>query len=319
MKKHDTSVRYKARPRPAAFTLIEVLVVVSIIALLVAILLPSLQRARRQARWTACLNNLHQISVALYSYQADFKTVPKWQLYDEQRADGLALWVQGLRGFGHPTRLGMLYPRYVGKNENVFYCPDAATNGLLNKGTENKTARSLYPWSNWGTDLGWAYGSYEYRPRYYFPASGKPVWVGANYDTAKNARLSIAGDGFAGAWDAFGPFPAHSPIREAPKMLYYNVAYMDGSARPSKDHLKTSAGGGGQEFATRAGPPSQQKPFYVNAAREGGVGTTRLPPEYTPLRPGPENEPLPTDRQKREQILASTNHIDRGWTFFDRR
>lgn len=51
------------------FTLIEILVVVAIIALLISILLPSLTRAREQARGVACLANLGQLSKAELLYQ----------------------------------------------------------------------------------------------------------------------------------------------------------------------------------------------------------------------------------------------------------
>ncbi|HVS72961.1 MAG TPA: prepilin-type N-terminal cleavage/methylation domain-containing protein [Phycisphaerae bacterium] len=59
--------------RRAGFTLIELLVVVAIIALLISILLPSLARARDQAKKTACASNLHQLGIALSTYAGEFE------------------------------------------------------------------------------------------------------------------------------------------------------------------------------------------------------------------------------------------------------
>ncbi len=54
------------------FTLLELLVVISIIALLVALLLPALQGARNAARASVCASNLRQLSIGTYAYSVDF-------------------------------------------------------------------------------------------------------------------------------------------------------------------------------------------------------------------------------------------------------
>ena len=59
------------RSRKPAFTLIELMVVVAIIALLIAILLPSLARAREQAFQVKCAANLHGIFHGMFYYAED--------------------------------------------------------------------------------------------------------------------------------------------------------------------------------------------------------------------------------------------------------
>ncbi|UCC23708.1 MAG: type II secretion system protein, partial [Planctomycetota bacterium] len=51
-----------------AFTLVELLVVISILALLMAILMPGLSKARSLAKRSVCSNNLRQIGIALTAY-----------------------------------------------------------------------------------------------------------------------------------------------------------------------------------------------------------------------------------------------------------
>ncbi|MFA9478148.1 type II secretion system protein [Phycisphaerales bacterium AB-hyl4] len=58
--------------RDKAFTIIELIVVISIIALLIAILLPALQQARSIARIAACKSNQRQIGIAIHVYANDF-------------------------------------------------------------------------------------------------------------------------------------------------------------------------------------------------------------------------------------------------------
>ncbi len=61
----------KTVPKKRAFTLIELLVVISIIAVLMAILMPALQRVRKQARDAVCRSNLRQWGVIFYLYMDD--------------------------------------------------------------------------------------------------------------------------------------------------------------------------------------------------------------------------------------------------------
>jgi prepilin-type N-terminal cleavage/methylation domain-containing protein len=86
------------------FTLIELLVVIAIIALLLAILLPSLGRAREQARMTRCLANLKQIGLAMHAYAGDYNyLLPRAEL-----RPGVAIFT------GIDMRWPILFMPYVG-------------------------------------------------------------------------------------------------------------------------------------------------------------------------------------------------------------
>jgi prepilin-type N-terminal cleavage/methylation domain-containing protein len=59
------------------FTLVELLVVISIIALLLAVLMPALQKARISAREVVCSSNLHQLGVAFLAYESSNGRLPQ--------------------------------------------------------------------------------------------------------------------------------------------------------------------------------------------------------------------------------------------------
>ena len=98
------------KTKQQGFTLIELLVVISIIALLVSILLPSLSKAREQARKVVCQSNLKQSGTAFIMYALDhdgffpYLNAATTQVYDmlENR------WY--------------LFPKYIG-DEKVLQCP----------------------------------------------------------------------------------------------------------------------------------------------------------------------------------------------------
>src|SRR5271170_4360240 len=86
-----------ARRRSHGFTLVELLVVIGIIALLIAMLLPALNRARQQANEVACASNLHQMGLALIMYTNETAYYPGAR--DHVSSITYAVWQTRLRAY----------------------------------------------------------------------------------------------------------------------------------------------------------------------------------------------------------------------------
>ena len=108
----------RPRARRRGFTLIELLVVMAIIAILAAIMMPVLAKAREVARRTTCLSNARQIGLALMMYCADWsETLPMSYYYQNgsNKNNGYVQWSGLLEG-------------YTG-GYDVFVCPSHAVRG----------------------------------------------------------------------------------------------------------------------------------------------------------------------------------------------
>jgi prepilin-type N-terminal cleavage/methylation domain-containing protein/prepilin-type processing-associated H-X9-DG protein len=139
------------RERASAFTLIELLVVIAIIAILAALLLPSLSKSKEQALGIACQNNLKQLQICWHSYAMDNGDVlpPNQSVYDlttgapEPGANLGWTWCPGnTRVDVNTTNIQSGYLYSYNRNAGIYHCPADRSTVVLPDGTDTGLLRT---------------------------------------------------------------------------------------------------------------------------------------------------------------------------------
>ncbi|MBC7773598.1 MAG: type II secretion system protein [Pyrinomonadaceae bacterium] len=292
----NTSSSHRVR---IGFTLVELLVVIGIIAVLIGILLPALNRARENAKRVACASLLRQIGIAARSYAADNKdALPPMNLDDGQanyngtvtvnfqRTMNFTCWGNNSTFRDKPaanelgSNIGRLIIRgYMKGNwQSLVSCPSATPDA--NIAAANDPARYAFNvhWAARTVGTGVVYQPWWKKISKYGKAPKDEItgaWVGGTAAPGVVPKFSTGGRDLALGSDPLAG-PGSAPTLVNPHNMgssrAYNLLYSDGSVKTAVVPQKYNRGNTGS-----LGPVNDQLGYSESIAS----GTPVQPPNST--------------------------------------
>ncbi|HWP41509.1 MAG TPA: type II secretion system protein [Tepidisphaeraceae bacterium] len=181
----------RARPGLQAFSLVELLVVIGIIAVLVGILLPTLSRTRELARRTQCLSNIRELSNALRIYAARYRDAIPIGYMDQNNFNYFVNWNNN--NGTKVSMLGLLALDRLTPNPKAFYCP-SMDDPMFSFDTPQNPWPPFDKWPDHPRfktkGLGHTRISYMTRPIANWPAGNFDEGYSEQYVTAGNSHIA---------------------------------------------------------------------------------------------------------------------------------
>ncbi len=205
-------LRNKVKTKHHGFTMIEMLVVITIIVVLISLLLPALGQARILAQRTQCSANLRGIGQAIQIYAGNNQNQYPCNAYNANTGSelpfrGMINGVSAQTGQAQPAGLGLLYITGIIPVPTMFYCPQPGYYG------PNIAAVGAYlpALVNTGAPINWTNIDYDYC--YYYqlkqvPGNYTDVFTQQPTDAGESILAGDLTANWVGNWTWPGPLPA---------------------------------------------------------------------------------------------------------------